>query len=191
MANATETATLGGGCFWCLEAVFENLIGVEKSVSGYAGGTLEQPTYRAVCSGTTGHAEVIQITFDPAKITYRQLLEIFFAMHDPTTLNRQGADAGTQYRSVIFTHSPEQEAIAKTLIHELDEQKIWGRPIVTEVSPAPTFFPAEEYHQGYYKSNPHEGYCQVIIEPKLAKFRKHFEALSKGSISSMSDRSHF
>jgi peptide-methionine (S)-S-oxide reductase len=174
-----ETATLGGGCFWCLEAVFENLIGVEKSVSGYAGGTVVDPTYRAVCSGTTGHAEVIQVTFDPTKIGYRPLLEIFFAMHDPTTLNRQGADAGTQYRSVIFTHSPEQEATAKTLIAELDGQKIWDRPIVTEVTPAPTFYPAEEYHQGYYRSNPHEGYCQVVIAPKLAKFRKHFEALRK------------
>ncbi|MEI7686511.1 MAG: peptide-methionine (S)-S-oxide reductase MsrA [Planctomycetota bacterium] len=174
-----ETATLGGGCFWCLEAVFENLIGVEKSVSGYAGGTVVDPTYRAVCSGTTGHAEVIQVTFDPAKIGYRPLLEIFFAMHDPTTLNRQGADAGTQYRSVIFTHSPEQEATAKTLIAELDGQKIWDRPIVTQVTPAPTFYPAEEYHQGYYRSNPHEGYCQVVIAPKLAKFRKHFEALRK------------
>lgn len=174
-----ETATLGGGCFWCLEAVFENLIGVEKSVSGYAGGTVVDPTYRAVCSGTTGHAEVIQVTFDPTKIGYRQLLELFFAMHDPTTLNRQGADAGTQYRSVIFTHSPEQEATAKTLIAELDGQKIWDRPIVTEVTPAPKFYPAEEYHQGYYRSNPHEGYCQVVIAPKLAKFRKHFETLRK------------
>lgn len=174
-----ETATLGGGCFWCLEAVFEDLIGVEKSVSGYAGGQTDQPSYRAVCSGTTGHAEVIQLTFDPAKITYQQILEIFFAIHDPTTLNRQGADVGTQYRSVIYTHLPEQEAIARDLIRQLDEQKIWGRPIVTEVAPAPTFFPAEEYHQGYFRSHPHEGYCQVVVSPKIAKFRKHFAALSK------------
>lgn len=174
-----ETATLGGGCFWCLEAVFEDIVGVERSVSGYAGGDSADPTYRQVCSGTTGHAEVIQVTFDPAKIGYRQLLEIFFAVHDPTTLNRQGADAGTQYRSVIFFHSPEQEATAKGLIQELNAAQIWDGPIVTEVTKAPTFYPAEEYHQGYFRANPHQGYCQVVVAPKLAKFRKHFAERSK------------
>ena len=175
-----ETATLGGGCFWCLEAVFEDIVGVERSVSGYAGGTVERPTYKQVCTGTTDHAEVIQVTFDPAKITYRQLLEIFFAVHDPTTLNRQGADRGTQYRSVIFTHSPEQDATARELIRELDAAKIWDGPVVTEVSPIPTFYPAEDYHQGYFRLNPYEGYCQVVVAPKLAKFRKHFAEKSKG-----------
>ena len=174
-----ETATFGGGCFWCLEAVFEDLVGVEKSVSGYAGGAGANPTYRDVCSGTTGHAEVVQLTFDPAKISYRQLLEIFFATHDPTTLNRQGADAGTQYRSVIFTHSPEQEATAKALMQEFDGMNIWSRPIVTEVTPLPTFYPAEAYHQGYYSQNPSAGYCQAVVAPKLAKFRKLFTTLSK------------
>ncbi len=175
-----ETATLGGGCFWCLEAVFEDMVGVERSVSGYAGGSVLNPTYKQVCTGTTGHAEVIQMTFDPAKIGYRQLLEIFFAVHDPTTLNRQGADAGTQYRSVIFTHSPEQDATARASIAELDAGKIWDSPIVTEVSPAPTFYAAEEYHQGYFRANPYQGYCQVVVAPKLAKFRKLFAERSKG-----------
>ncbi len=174
-----ETATLGGGCFWCLEAVFEDIVGVERSVSGYAGGAIERPTYQQVCTGTTDHAEVIQVTFDPAKIGYRQLLEIFFAVHDPTALNRQGADRGTQYRSVIFTHSPEQDTTARELIGELDAAKIWDGPIVTEVSAAPTFYSAEEYHQGYFRSNPYEGYCQVVVAPKLAKFRKHFADKSK------------
>jgi peptide-methionine (S)-S-oxide reductase len=136
-----ETATLGGGCFWCLEAVFEDIVGVEKSVSGYAGGKTVNPTYQDVCTGATDHAEVIQVTFDPSQISYRQLLEVFFAVHDPTTLNRQGADHGTQYRSVIFCHSPEQEAVARELIRELDAAQIWDRPIVTQVAPAPTFYP--------------------------------------------------
>jgi peptide-methionine (S)-S-oxide reductase len=174
-----ETATFGGGCFWCLEAVFEDIVGVERSVSGYAGGKTVNPTYREVCSGTTEHAEVIQVTFDPAKISYRELLEIFFATHDPTTLNRQGPDQGTQYRSVIFFHSPAQEATAREVIRELDEAKIWNAPIVTEVSSAPTFYPAEEYHQGYFRKNPYQGYCQVMVAPKLAKFRKHFAGKSK------------
>ena len=174
-----ETATLGGGCFWCLEAVFEDIVGVERSVSGYAGGKTAAPTYKQVCTGTTEHAEVIQVTFDPAKISYRQLLEIFFAVHDPTTLNSQGADHGTQYRSVIFTHSPEQDATARALIGELDAAKIWNGPIVTEVAPIPTFYPAEEYHQGYFRLNPYQGYCQVVVAPKLAKFRKHFADKSK------------
>jgi len=176
-----EIATLGGGCFWCLEAVFEDIVGVERSVSGYAGGKTVNPTYQDVCTGTTNHAEVIQITFDPSKISYRQLLEIFFAVHDPTTLNRQGADHGTQYRSVIYFHSGEQEATARGLIRELDAAHIWDAPIVTEVAPAPNFYPAEAYHQGYFRANPHQGYCQVVVAPKLAKFRKHFADKSKGS----------
>jgi peptide-methionine (S)-S-oxide reductase len=177
--SSKQTATLGGGCFWCLEAVFEDIIGVERSVSGYAGGATERPTYRDVCSGSTGHAEVVQITFDPSAIGYRELLEIFFAIHDPTTLNRQGADEGTQYRSVIFFHTPEQEATARALIAELSDAEIWDGPIVTEISPAPAFYPAEEYHQGYFRTNPRQGYCQVVVAPKLAKFRKHFASKSK------------
>lgn len=171
-----EIATLGGGCFWCLEAVFESVLGVEKSVSGYAGGQTDNPTYRDVCSGQTGHAEVVQLTFDPEVVPYRRLLEVFFAIHDPTTLNRQGADVGTQYRSVIYFHSPEQEAAAREVVRQWDEAKVFDRPIVTEIAPAPTFFPAETYHQGYYRSHPGEGYCQVVIAPKLAKFRKLFSA---------------
>lgn len=177
-----EKATLGGGCFWCLESVFEDLVGVEKSTSGYAGGTADRPTYREVCGGGTGHAEVVQLDFDPARVSYRQLLEIFFAIHDPTTPNRQGADVGTQYRSVIFTHSPAQETIANELIRDLEDAKIWDRPIVTQIVPAPTFYPAEDYHQGYYRSNPGQGYCQAVVAPKLAKFRKAFASLSKSNI---------
>ena len=169
-----ELATLGGGCFWCLEAVFEQVIGIEKVVSGYSGGAVRNPTYQQVCNGSTGHAEVIQLTFDPRVTSYREILQIFFAMHDPTTLNRQGADAGTQYRSVIFYHVPEQKQIAETLIAELNAEKIWGQPIVTELAPLDTFFAAEGYHQGYYRANPAQGYCQAVVAPKVAKFRKHF-----------------
>jgi peptide-methionine (S)-S-oxide reductase len=169
-----EFATLGGGCFWCLEAVFEQVIGIEKVVSGYSGGAVRNPTYQQVCNGSTGHAEVIQLTFDPRVTSYREILQIFFAMHDPTTLNRQGADAGTQYRSVIFYHAPEQKQIAETLIAELNAEKIWGQPIVTELAPLETFFAAEGYHQGYYRANPAQGYCQAVVAPKVAKFRKHF-----------------
>ena len=172
--SESSVATLGGGCFWCLEAVFENLNGVESIVSGYAGGESANPTYRQVCSGTTNHAEVVQIAFDPNDITYRELLTIFFAVHDPTTLNRQGADAGTQYRSVIFTHTEEQSATAKSLIAELDAQAIWPRPIVTQVAAMPIFYPAEEYHQGYFRLNPEQGYCQAVIAPKVVKLRKLF-----------------
>lgn len=170
--QARETATLGGGCFWCLEAVFEQVRGVEKIVSGYAGGTTAEPSYRQVCGGDTGHAEVVQVTFDPTIISYRELLEIFFAIHDPTTLNRQGADVGTQYRSVIFTHSPEQRDVAERLIAELNAQDLWGRPIVTEVVPLERFHAAEDYHQGYFRANPSQPYCQAVVAPKVAKFRK-------------------
>lgn len=169
-----EYATLGGGCFWCLEAVFEQMRGVESVVSGYCGGASSHPTYRQVCEGETGHAEVVRVEFDPAQISYRDVLEVFFAIHDPTTLNRQGNDAGTQYRSVIFYHSPEQQAIAESLIVELDSATLWPAPIVTEVLPAPQFYPAEDYHQHYFAENPDLGYCQFVVSPKLAKFRANF-----------------
>lgn len=169
-----EVATLGGGCFWCLEAVFDELQGVVDVVSGYSGGHVPNPSYEAVCTGRTGHAEVVQITFDPDVISYRDLLRVFFSIHDPTTRNRQGADVGPQYRSVIFYHSPEQKAVAEDVIAELDAAGIWGRPIVTEVTPFQAFYPAEDYHQEYYRRNPYQGYCQVVIAPKVAKFRKEF-----------------
>ncbi len=169
-----EVATLAGGCFWCLEAVFNELKGVEKVVSGYAGGHVKNPTYEQVCTGTTGHAEVVQITFDPQVISYVDLLNVFFTIHDPTTLNRQGADAGTQYRSAIFYHSPEQQAVAEKIRTELNAAKIWDAPIVTEIKPLTAFYPAEEYHQQYYERNPNQGYCRVVIAPKVLKFRKQF-----------------
>ena len=171
-----EIATLGGGCFWCLEAVFEQLQGVERVESGYAGGTVANPTYRQVCSETTGHAEVVQITFDPAVISYREVLEVFFTTHDPTTLNRQGADVGTQYRSAIFTHSPEQERIAREVIQEFKSSLVWQDSIVTEVTPVSAFYRAEDYHQEYYRNNRGQPYCQVVIAPKLAKFRAKYRA---------------
>lgn len=171
-----EVATLGGGCFWCLEAVFEQLRGVAKVESGYSGGATANPTYREVCNGNTGHAEVVQVTFDAATTTFREILEVFFAIHDPTTLNRQGADVGTQYRSVIFYHTPEQQSVAEQVIAELDAAKIWDRPIVTQVVPAAEFYRAEDYHQGYYRDNPGQGYCQAVISPKVAKLRKNFAA---------------
>lgn len=170
----SELATLGGGCFWCLEAVFEQLQGVEKVVSGYTGGATPVPTYEQVCTGRTGHAEVVQVTFDPSVISYRDVLDVFFAMHDPTTKNRQGADVGSQYRSVILYHSPEQEATAQKRIAELNAEQIWPAPIVTEVVPFERFHPAEDYHQGYYRGNPSQGYCMAVISPKLAKVRKQF-----------------
>ncbi|MDC4223887.1 MAG: peptide-methionine (S)-S-oxide reductase MsrA [Candidatus Manganitrophus sp.] len=169
-----EVATFGGGCFWCLDAVFADLKGVESSISGYSGGAVDNPTYREVCSGTTGHAEVSQVTYDPSVITFRELLEVFFTIHDPTTLNRQGADEGPQYRSVIFYHTPEQKAIAEQIIKEFSEKGIWDRPIVTEVTPFQKFYRAEEYHQDYYKNNPGQGYCRIVIAPKVAKARKQF-----------------
>ena len=169
-----EVATLAGGCFWCLEAVFDELSGVENVMSGYAGGATANPTYRQVCSGTTGHAEVVQVTFDPQVVSFRELLEVFFTIHDPTTLNRQGADVGTQYRSAVFYHSPEQQAAAEQVIAELNEAGIWDKPIVTEIAPLRTFYPAEDYHQEYFQNNPGQPYCQVVVAPKVAKFRKKF-----------------
>ncbi len=169
-----ETATLAGGCFWCLEAVYEQVQGVNAVESGYMGGSLDHPTYEAVCSGETGHAEVVQLQFDPAQISYREILEVFFAIHDPTTLNRQGNDRGTQYRSAIFHHSEAQAATARQLIAELTEARMFGQPIVTEVTPAATFWPAEGYHRQYYRRHPDQGYCRVVIAPKLAKFRARF-----------------
>jgi peptide-methionine (S)-S-oxide reductase len=179
MSEQKETATLGGGCFWCLEAVFEQLRGVSKVESGYAGGLVAEPTYRHVCGGDTGHAEVVQVTFDPAVVSYREVLDVFFATHDPTTLNRQGADVGTQYRSVIFYHTDAQKQAAQQRIGELNAQHIWDRPIVTEVAPLPVFYKAEDYHQEYYRTNPMQGYCQAVVGPKVAKFRKQFAALLK------------
>lgn len=174
-----EIITLGGGCFWCLEAVFRELRGVDNVVSGYSGGSVQNPSYQQVCSGATGHAEVIRITFDPDIISFKELLEIFFSVHDPTTLNRQGADVGSQYRSVIFYHTPEQEKAAREVIKELGSMKIWDAPIVTELAPFTSFYPAEEYHQDYFKKNPEQMYCRAVISPKLAKFRiKYFMKLN-------------
>jgi peptide-methionine (S)-S-oxide reductase len=170
----TEIATLGGGCFWCLEAVFEQLEGVKKVESGYSGGTGTNPSYQQVSTGTTGHAEVVQLTFDPATIAFREILEVFFTIHDPTTLNRQGADVGPQYRSAIFYHGPEQERTAREVIEEIGEARIWGAPIVTEVAPFDAFYKAEDYHQEYFRRNLGQPYCQVVIAPKVAKFRKRY-----------------
>ena len=179
MTNKLQKATLAGGCFWCLEAVFLDVEGVDTVVSGYAGGSVSNPTYEQVCTGTTGHAEVVQIAFDPDLISYRDLLEIFFSVHDPTTLNRQGADVGTQYRSAIFYHSDEQQEIAESMIAELNASGRWNRPIVTEVTGLDVFYPAEDYHQRYYENHPERGYCQMVIAPKLAKFQKKFVARLK------------
>jgi peptide-methionine (S)-S-oxide reductase len=179
MSSNFETATLAGGCFWCLEAVFDDLKGVESVESGYAGGHVQNPTYREVCNGDTGHAEVVQVRFDPSVISYRDLLNVFFAIHDPTTLNRQGADVGTQYRSAIFHHSPEQKETAELLIRELNEQKIWSSPIVTEVAALDKFHAAEGYHQEYFARNPNQPYCQAVVAPKVSKFRKHHLELLK------------
>jgi len=176
----SEQATFGGGCFWCLEAVYEQVKGVSSVVSGYAGGKTAAPTYREVCSGDTGHAEVVQVTFDPAVVSYRELVELFFTIHDPTTLNRQGADVGTQYRSVIFYHSPEQKKTAEEVMASLKDQGVWRNPIVTQVVPLEKFYPAEDYHQGYYRTNPEQGYCRAVIEPKVVKFRQKFARLLKG-----------
>jgi peptide-methionine (S)-S-oxide reductase len=169
-----ETATLCGGCFWCLEAVFERLEGVEKVMSGYTGGRVPDPSYELVCSGLTGHAEVVQITFDPSVLPYRELLEIFFAFHDPTTLNRQGNDVGTQYRSAIYYHSPEQERTAREVIEQLQRDGTWEDSIVTEVTPLDRFYPAEEYHQQYFQRNPTRMYCQAVVAPKVAKLRREY-----------------
>ena len=169
-----ETATLAGGCFWCLEAVYDQVSGVKDVVSGYTGGYVPNPTYRRVWDGNTGHAEAVQIQFDPEQISYRELLEIFFSIHDPTTLNRQGADVGTQYRSAIFYHSEEQRQVAEQLVRELTEQQVFRDPIVTQIVPATTFYPAEEYHQEYFARNPYQPYCQFVVAPKVAKFQKLF-----------------
>lgn len=167
-----EVATLGGGCFWCVEAVFDGLKGVESVVSGYSGGHVDNPTYRQVCAGTTGHVEVVQVTYDPQEISFRDVLEVFFATHDPTTWDRQGADVGPQYRSAVLYHDEEQKRIAEETIKDLESQGIFDRPIVTVVEPFEKFYVAEEYHQDYFKNNPAQPYCQVIIAPKVAKFRK-------------------
>ena len=177
---AQETATLAGGCFWCLEAVYDELRGVASAESGYMGGHTERPSYEAVCSGDTGHAEVVQIRFDPAQVGYRDLLEVFFVIHDPTTRNRQGHDVGTQYRSAIFYHSPEQKAIAEDVIKRIADAKLWRGDIVTEVAPATKFWAAEGYHQEYFARNPHQPYCMAVVDPKVAKFRKHFREKLKG-----------
>jgi peptide-methionine (S)-S-oxide reductase len=175
-----ETATLAGGCFWCTEAVFSELKGVEKVESGYSGGDVPNPTYEQVCDGDTGHAEVVDVTFDPEVISYKQLLEIFFTIHDPTTLNRQGADIGPQYRSAIFYHDQRQKEIAEEVIQEVNSAKIWDRPVVTQLSPLAAFYKAEDYHQEYFMRNPGQGYCSVVIAPKVLKFRKKYSALLKG-----------
>jgi peptide-methionine (S)-S-oxide reductase len=179
MNTNLQTATLAGGCFWCLEAVYDDIKGVHSVESGYAGGHVDNPTYRAVCSEDTGHAEVVQIHFDPNVVSYRDLLNVFFAIHDPTTLNRQGADIGTQYRSAIFYHDDEQKKVAEEVIGEVNARKIWDRPIVTEVTKLDKFYMAEDYHQEYFARNPYQPYCQVVVAPKVSKFRKHFLEMLK------------
>ena len=169
-----EAITVGGGCFWCLEAVYNGLQGVLKVESGYSGGSVPNPSYEAVCSGRTGHAEVVQVTFDPAIVSYQEILKVFFAIHDPTTLNRQGADVGTQYRSVIFYHDEEQKVVAEELIARLEMDQLWSQPIVTEVAALEAYYRAEEYHQDYFKNNQSQPYCQAVVSPKVAKFRKEF-----------------
>jgi len=178
-ADSLEVAILAGGCFWCLEAVFKEIAGVEKVVSGYTGGITVNPTYEQICTGKTGHAEAVQVSFDPSRISYREILEIFFSIHDPATLNRQGGDVGTQYRSVIFYNSEQQKTIAEELIAELNTAHLWKNPVVTQIVPLHTFYSAEEYHQGYFANHPEQGYCRAVISPKLSKFRqqwsKHLE----------------
>jgi len=178
-AENREIATMAGGCFWCLETVFERLQGVERVVSGYSGGTTSEPSYKDVCSGRTGHAEVVQVTFDPSRLGYGELLELFFAFHDPTTLDRQGADSGTQYRSAIFFHTPAQERVAREVIARLTAERVFEQPIVTEVTAFRAFFPAEEYHQGYYGRNGEQPYCRAVIAPKVAKLRAHYASRLK------------
>jgi peptide-methionine (S)-S-oxide reductase len=178
--RTTQTATLAGGCFWCLEAVFDDLQGVLSVESGYSGGTTEYPSYQDVCSGTTGHAEVVRIEFDPGLLSFHDLLRVFFSIHDPTTLNRQGADVGTQYRSAIFFHDETQKQAAEEIIAELEAAQLWRNPIVTEVSPLVNYYPAEDYHQEYFSNNPNQPYCAAVVAPKVAKFRKQFvERLKK------------
>jgi peptide-methionine (S)-S-oxide reductase len=172
--SGQAVATLAGGCFWCLEAVYDGMKGVLSVESGYMGGRAANPTYEQVCGGDTGHAEVVRVTFDPAIVSFKELLEVFFVIHDPTTLNRQGNDAGTQYRSAIFYHTPRQKADAEEVIARLGAAKLWSGPIVTELTPATTFYMAEGYHQEYFARNPYQPYCQAVVAPKVAKFRKHF-----------------
>ena len=174
MGAQLEKATLGGGCFWCLEAVYVEMKGVQEVVSGYSGGHVPNPTYEQVCGKGTGHAEVVQITYDPTVVSYREILEVFFTIHDPTTPNRQGADVGPQYRSVIFYHDEKQKEIAEKVMAEIESENIWGAPLVTELEPLATFYRAEEYHQNYYARNPYQGYCRVVIAPKVAKFRQKY-----------------
>ena len=169
-----ETITLGGGCFWCLEAVYDQMKGVHSVESGYMGGHMDNPTYEAICTGQTGHAEVVQVTFDPAVVSFREILEVFFVIHDPTTLNRQGNDTGTQYRSVIFYHSDAQRVIAREVMDSLTKEQVFSNPLVTEVVPATTFYMAESYHQEYYANNPQQPYCTYVVSPKVAKFREKF-----------------
>ncbi len=178
-ANDREIVTLGGGCFWCTEAIFEELKGVTQIESGYSGGTVRNPTYEQVCTGKTGHAEVVQITFDPEAISLKQLLEIFFTVHDPTTLNRQGADVGTQYRSVIFYRNEQQKTVAQQVIREVEATGMWHAPIVTELAPFKAFYKAENYHQQYFDLNGEQPYCRTVIAPKVAKFRQHYLSLLK------------
>jgi len=174
LPSGREVLTLGGGCFWCIEAIFDELKGVERVESGYSGGWVPNPTYRQVCTGTTGHAEAVQITFDPKVISLKELLEIFFTVHDPTTPNRQGPDVGTQYRSVIFYRNEEQKAVAEQVIKEIEAAKIWDAPLVTELSPFQAFYKAEDYHQEYFKLNGEQPYCRFVIAPKVVKFREHY-----------------
>jgi peptide-methionine (S)-S-oxide reductase len=177
--SESETATLGGGCFWCLEAVYDEMEGVLGVESGYMGGHVPNPSYRAVCTGSTGHAEVVRVSFDPAVTSYREILEVFFAIHDPTTPDRQGNDAGPQYRSVIFYYGETQRELAQTLIRELDTERVWSQPVVTELRAASTFYPAEDYHQEYFRNNPSAPYCSYIVAPKVSKFRQKFAAKLK------------
>ena len=169
-----EVATLAGGCFWCMEAIFKEVDGVEDVISGYTGGTIVNPTYQEVCANNTGHAEAVQLTFNPGKISYREILQIFFSVHDPTTLNRQGADSGTQYRSTIFYHNEQQKSVAEDIIRELNKARLWKKAIVTQIAPLDKFYPAEDYHQKYFSRNPEQPYCQVVISPKVNKFRKQW-----------------
>lgn len=177
--NQLELATFGAGCFWCTEAVFQNVKGVSKVVSGYAGGKVKNPTYREICTGTTGHAEVAQITFDPSKVSFEELLEVFWNTHDPTTLNKQGADEGTQYRSVVFYHTDDQRQATIDYKKQLEASKVFKNPIVTEISPLPDYYPAENYHQNYFELNPNQSYCQYVVRPKVEKFKKQFQSKLK------------
>lgn len=175
----SEVATLGAGCFWCVEAAFEQLRGVERVVSGYSGGQVDKPTYKQICTGTTGHAEVVQVRFDPSELSFKDLLRVFFTVHDPTTVDRQGNDVGPQYRSAVFFHSPQQKQDAEGVIRELEAEGVWDSPIVTEITPFERFYEAEDYHQEYYRNNPSQPYCRIVISPKVAKFRKAFASRLK------------